>query len=239
MTHDARFDTLTFDGFRDLARQEGLSRHERVGFPDYCREGYQAAIWRDVRRKLTNLDKPGCVAWDIGCGCSDLPRMLADQVGELVLCDSAEMLDHLEDAPHVRKLPGLFPRDIPLAVGDVDAVLAYSVLQYVFAEGSVFGFLDAALSLLAPDGQLLIGDVPNASKRRRFFASAAGRRSHREYTGRDEEPPVTSDDGKIDDAVILSLLDRARVAGFDAYVLPQSPDLPMATRREDLLFVRP
>jgi hypothetical protein len=43
--------------------------------------------------------------------------------------------------------------------------------------------------------------------------------------------------GKIDDAVIVSLLLRCRLAGFDAYVLPQGPDLPMANRREDVLIV--
>ncbi len=31
---------------------------------------------------------------------------------------------------------------------------------------------------------------------------------------------------KIDDSVILSLLNRARNQGFDAYVLPQRPDPP-------------
>ena len=41
-------DPLTFDTFRDRATAAGLSRHERVGFPDAYREGYEAAIWRDV-----------------------------------------------------------------------------------------------------------------------------------------------------------------------------------------------
>ena len=49
----------------------------------------------------------------------------------------------------------------------------------------------------------------------------------------------TLDRHKIDDSVILSLLNRARSQGFDAYVLPQRPDLPMANRREDVLIRRP
>jgi hypothetical protein len=43
----------------------------------------------------------------------------------------------------------------------------------------------------------------------------------------------------IDDAVVFALLQRARAQGFDAYVVPQTPDLPMANRREDILITRP
>jgi hypothetical protein len=39
--------------------------------------------------------------------------------------------------------------------------------------------------------------------------------------------------------VVFALLQRARLAGFDAYVLPQDPALPMANRREDVLIIRP
>ncbi len=45
--------------------------------------------------------------------------------------------------------------------------------------------------------------------------------------------------GKLDDAVVLGILARCRAAGFDAYVVPQAPDLPMANRREDILIHRP
>jgi 2-polyprenyl-3-methyl-5-hydroxy-6-metoxy-1,4-benzoquinol methylase len=249
-TDPARFDPLSFDGFRALAAADGLSRHERVGFPDSYREGYEPAIFRDVRAKVTNLDRRGQVVFDIGCGCSDLPLLLADtcrrQGHTLVWCDSAEMLAHLPDGPGIRKAAGQFPQDVNDVVhefaGRVDAVLTYSVLQYVFVERPLFEFVDACLALLAPGGQLLIGDVPNASKRKRFFASAAGAACHRRFTGTDEVPPVAfniPEPGKIDDAVVLSVLGRARAAGFDAYVVPQAPDLPMATRREDVLIVRP
>jgi hypothetical protein len=127
-------------------------------------------------------------------------------------------------------------------VGAVDVALAYSVLHYVFAEGDAWGFLDRSLELLAHGGQMLIGDIPNVSKRKRFFASPAGVEFHRRFTGRDEAPEVVWDrpePAKIDDAVVLSLLQRARGAGCDAYVLPQAAGLPMANRREDVLIVKP
>lgn len=249
-TNHPRFDSLTFAGFRELATAKGLSRHERVGFPDSYREGYEAAIFRDVCAKLTNLARRGQTVFDIGCGCSDLPLLLADlckkQSHKLVLCDSEEMLEHLPDEPGVDKAAGCFPRDSADLLREfasrVDAILTYSVLQYVFVESSAFDFVDACLSLLAPGGHLLIGDIPNVSKRKRFFASAAGVRCHQQFSGTDEVPAVmfnTLERAKVDDAVVLSILSRARAAGFDAYVLPQAADLPMANRREDVLIVRP
>jgi len=245
-----RFHDLTFDGFRELATAEGLSRFERIGFPNCYRDGYEAAIFRDICSKLTNLCGRGRTVFDIGCGCSDLPLLLADscrrQGHEFILCDSAEMLGHLPDEPFVRKAAGRFPAEMDALIaeyaGRVDAILVYSVLQYVFVEGSVFDFADVCLSLLAPGGQLLIGDIPNVTKRKRYFASAAGVRYHQVFTGTDETPAATFNSlerSKIDDAVVLALLGRARAAGFDAYIVPQSPALPMANRREDVLIVRP
>ena len=52
-------------------------------------------------------------------------------------------------------------------------------------------------------------------------------------------PPPRPDTGKIDDAVVFEILERARESGFDAYVAPQPDELPMANRREDILIVRP
>jgi hypothetical protein len=76
----------------------------------------------------------------------------------------------------------------------------------------------------------------------RFLASAAGKSYHRQYSGRDEDPEVVFNrlqPGKIDDAVLLGLMARGRAAGFDAWLVPQDASLPMANRREDLLFQRP
>jgi hypothetical protein len=96
--------------------------------------------------------------------------------------------------------------------------------------------------LLAPGGQILIGDIPNISKRKRFFASGSGLRYHQEFMKTDQCPEVkfnTIEHDQIDDAVVFSLLQRARAQGFDAYVLPQASNLPMANRREDILITRP
>jgi hypothetical protein len=45
--------------------------------------------------------------------------------------------------------------------------------------------------------------------------------------------------GRIDDAVVLSILSRARSEGYHAWILPQASLLPMANRREDIIIKKP
>jgi hypothetical protein len=249
MADPIRFDKLDFDAFRKLATQPDLSYHEKVGFPVSYREHKEDLIFADMCGKLTTLDGRGRTVLEIGPGCSQLPVMLADLCAarghELTLVDSAEMLALLPDAPHVRKVPGRYP-DLPALLeqhaGKADLIIAYSVVQYVFAEGNIWDFLDRSLLLLRPGGELFLGDIPNVTMRKRFFASEAGHACHRAFSGTDAAPEVhfnRPEPGNMDDSVVLALLARARAAGFHAWVLPQHPDLPMGNRREDLLIRRP
>ncbi|HEX7083913.1 MAG TPA: class I SAM-dependent methyltransferase [Gaiellaceae bacterium] len=244
-----RFGGLTFDDFRRMACDPSLGPNERVGFPETYRAGAEQAILDDIVLKLPALAGRDALVVDIGPGSSPLSLALVEHCARarhrLVLVDSAEMLAHHPERSGVTKIPGRFP-DCLESLADIrgraDAVLAYSVVQYAFAEASIFGFVDAALSLLAPGGRFLAGDVPNAAMRKRFLASAAGAAHHRAWSGLDEDPVVcfnTSDPGEIDDGVVLGLLTRSRAAGFHGWIVPQPGDLPMANRREDLLIGRP
>lgn len=245
-----RFMNLSFEDFRKLAKDNSLSQHGKIGFPDPYREGKEESIFRDITDKLSNLSKNNQVVMDIGPGCSGLPVMLIDLCREqghtLLLIDSQEMLDHLPDESFITKVPASYPRQCMWVfdkyAGQVNTILTYSVLHYVFAEGNVFEFLDRSLGLLADGGEMLIGDIPNISKRKRFFSSPSGIKFHQQFTGTDDVPAVTFNSlevGQIDDAVIVSLILRCRQAGFDTYWLPQADDLPMANRREDILIRRP
>lgn len=245
------FATLDYEGFRALARRADLSPNERIGFPDSVRAGRDAAILADIRAKLPALAEgaPPALVVDIGPGAGPLGQAVvaacAARGDALWLLDSPEVLAALPDAPGVTKHAGRFPDGTgPLEglAGRADAVLCYSVLHYVFAGQPLIPFLDAALALLKPGGTLLLGDLPNASMRRRFLAGAAGRAFHRAYAGRDEDPVLPThpaSEGEMDDSVLLSLVARARALGFDAWIMPQPPGLPMANRREDILVRRP
>lgn len=245
----AVFDDIGYEDFRRMASDDSLSAHEKIGFPDAYRDAFETAIFDDIAAKLGNLARPRQNVLDIGPGCAGLPRRMIDlcrlREHALVLVDSPEMLAHLPDAAGVTKLPGFYP-DCEAALqpwaGRFDAILCYSVFQYIFVEASFWKFLDVSIGLLAPGGQMLIGDIPNVSKRKRFFASETGVRFHQDFMQTNEVPEVdfrAVETGKIDDAVILGVIMRARAQGCDAYWLPQGASLPMANRREDVLIVKP
>ncbi len=245
-----RFSDLKFDDFRRLAEDSLLSPIEKVGFPNSYREGKEDLIFQDILRKAANLGSRNRKVMEIGPGCSKPAFMMIDlcraQGHQLILIDSQEMLDQLPNEDFILKIPGRYPEDCRSLfdeyAGRLDVIITYSVLHYIFVESSVYEFVDRSLGLLGEGGQFLIGDIPNVSKRKRFFRSPEGIRFHQAYTGTMEGPDVQFnrvEPGKLDDAVVLSLLARCRASGFDAYVMPQPSDLPMANRREDILIIKP
>jgi hypothetical protein len=116
------------------------------------------------------------------------------------------------------------------------------VAQYVFSEGNLFHFVDVAIDLLNEGGALLLGDLPNASMRKRFIVSPSGARYHEAHYPEQPQPVISFNEPQpqqLDDAVVLALVARSRASGLQAFVLPQSPNLPMANRREDILIRKP
>jgi cyclopropane fatty-acyl-phospholipid synthase-like methyltransferase len=212
-------------------------------------EGKGELIFQSIVSHLPSLKTRGKVVLDIGSGCGQLSHLMINYCRELghtlLLVDSEEMLTQLPSEGFTRKFPAYYPQCESLfrdCISKVDIILAYSVLHYVFVEGNVWDFLDRSLELLAEGGEMLIGDIPNISKRRRFFSSANGIKFHREFMKTLSLPEVhfnRVERHKIDDAVILGLVARARNQGFDAYVVPQATELPMANRREDVVIRRP
>lgn len=246
----SKFANLTFNEFRELAKDKNLSRHEKVGFPDSYRDGKEEAIFQDILLKLLNLSLPNKNILEIGPGCSNLPAMLSELCkknnNKLYFVDSPEMLTFLPKNNHVKEYAGAFPMalgpDFDKLLGQIDVIIAYSVIQYVFSEGNLWDFLDRCLLLLADSGEMLFGDVPNLTMRKRFFSSAQGELSHHQFTNSDEKPTVIFNQielGQMDDSVVLAILARARAQGFHAWVVPQTSSLPMANRREDILIRKP
>lgn len=242
---------LTYEKSRTLAKSTNLSRHEKIGFPDEYKEGYADFILDDIcsDAKLPMLRETKKVVVDIGCGCDELVNKIVEiskqNSHELYLLDAPEMLNLIDGISSQHKIPGKFPYEdtqfIYANMGRADAVLVYSVMMYVCVQDSIFNFLDSAVSLLAPGGRCLIGDVPNRSKRRRFFSSAEGIKTHQDYTKSNEVPVIklwNLDYAQIDDSIVFAIMQRYRAAGYETYLLPQGKHLPMSNRREDIVVER-
>ena len=245
------FEDISYESFRRRALDPSLSQNEKMGFPDVYRHGKETLIFADITSKLSRLGQHGQIVIDLGTGCGPLALLImehCERQGHLLLqVDSPEMLALLPPAsPTTTRIAGRFPDECDGLIADLHGrahcVLAYGVLSCVFADGNVFEFVDRSLELLAPGGQLLLADLPNRSKRKRFFASDAGIRFHQEFMGTSARPDVSFnvlEPGALDDAIVLAIVARCRAAGFDAYIVPQGDGLPMSNRREDIFVTRP
>jgi len=244
-----RWAQLSYGDFRKMATDSRLSPHEKIGFPDSYRLGFEKEIHADILHKLPNLNIPGCRFLDIGPGCAGLPKIMLKhcekQNHNVVFVDSEEMLSHYSDNIGLVKVTGFYPDCYEKLLelgGNFDVILCYSVFHYIFVEASFWRFIDVSLELLAPGGQMLIGDIPNVGKRKRFFSSEGGIKFHKEFMQSTENPKVNHYEvefDKIDDSVLMGVIMRIRNQGCDAYWLPQPSNLPMANRREDLLIIKP
>lgn len=240
---------LDFNKFKALATDESLSRYEKIGFFNHFREGKESLIWEDIQSKVLSLKEEGIRILDIGPGCSDLPFMLLKNAEEkkqqVVLIDSEEMLNQLPDFPFCEKFSAMFPNETKQwskeNANAFDAIICYSVLHYIAIESSVELFVETVCDILAPGGFALIGDIPNVSKRNRFFDSEEGIRFHQKNNGPNTFPEINWNEkkpGEFNDDDVFNLLKMARSRGVEAFVLPQKNELPMANRREDILFVK-
>lgn len=242
------FAELTFDDFRARAKDASLSPNEKIGFPDAYRAGFEDAIVANIARLLPAMMAENKTILDLGCGCSPLAEKLIEHAEKhhhtLLMADSEEMLANLPASEAIKKISGLFPTNesqFTAYKGKIDAIIVYSVLQHVIITGSLYHFIDCALDLLASGGALLLADIPNISKRDRFFSTPRGVEFHQTFTGTKTLPQVdllTLKTHKIDDGIIFGILQRYRNAGFESYLLPQPETLPMHNRREDILIVK-
>lgn len=242
---------LTFNDFRNLAKNPKLSQYEKIGFPNSYRKGKSKSIIEDINNKIPLLHTKNKTLIDIGSGCSDLVADLikiSEKNGhKLILVDSEEMLKLVPNSSHVVKYAGYFPDIAELFdkyTGKIDYALTYSVFHYIFTESNIFNFIHKAMDLLKNGGSLLIGDIPNISKRRRFLQSEEGikfQQNGAKFNKQNINKGWTfhnDENLKIDDAVVLSVLMRYRNYGYETYLMPQKDNLSMANRREDILIVK-
>jgi 2-polyprenyl-3-methyl-5-hydroxy-6-metoxy-1,4-benzoquinol methylase len=248
---EPRFQTKSKEHFRDLM-QSGTAAI-RVGRAGGGAE-QEDAIWNDICRQ-TNL--AGAVSiLDVGCGCGTFVHRLVSHSekysAKLSLIDDAPILSQIQcRSRKVQKLSGYFPTEVtPQKIDQhFDVIIAYSVLHYLDQPTE---FVMALAGLLNVGGRMLVGDIPNHSKRARMHTTVEGSNFERRYRGQPEknQPLFASvedyeasiESGSfgegINDAFLLELVGRLRALGFEGFLLPQGLDLPYHYTREDLFVTR-
>lgn len=236
----------SFDAYGRLALSKHLTPTEKSG--RYAIQGEsERRILLDVIYKLEISSDD--ILMDIGCGTGLLIVPLSYLVQKVTGLDHPSVVANLS-ASH------------PKLGGDLvganffewessrrfTKVLSYGVINYVSNLSDARKFVLKAAGLLEFGGRLLIGDIPNSDRKRRFLNSETGRRFSEEWTRKMKSsgPAPSSidqismgDSLQFDDAAVLDLLSTLRDSGYDAFVVPQPPDLPFGHTREDILVHRP
>lgn len=230
-----------------------LARAERSPTIQAGRYAGQAAAERlilaDIEPKLAL--GPSHSLLEIGCGPGNLLIPLAFRVARATGIDHPEVIararERCRDAS-IEFKGGFFP-DVAIE-GHFDRILIYGVIAILPDWPTLQRFLDAAVNLLATGGRLLVGDIPNSDRKKRFLDSEAGKqfdaawkRSMAEAGKSAAADPFaafagTASIGTLDDKAILGLLERYRARGYHAYIVPQRSDLPFGHTREDILIER-
>lgn len=208
---------------------------ERVGRPNRA-ELIENQIFVDICEKVRLSTRRNIL--DIGSGCGNLARLLIEfslnSGSSVTFVDSTEVIEVLKDEnieiarPQFKTVEGYFPdisRDLS---NDYDCIIAYSVMHYV---ENPKNFILGALRVLSENGVLLIGDIPNSDKKRRFmtgenqnyhFSRIWKRDFSRHYSERE----------------LGRYIRLIRKRGFEAYLIPQNDTFPHSGSREDLLVFR-
>lgn len=206
----------------------------------------------DIVRKLEIRPSDQCL--EIGCGTGNILVPLSSRVRSIAGIDHAKCLETLgrrvAGKNNIELIPGNF-LDIKIEKG-FDKIIVYSVLQYLKDENETFSFINKAILLLNPGGRLLLGDIPNVSKEKRFIGTKKGSAYQVEWERKRAESRKTAMIESIgdvlvgavkdteyvvlDDDWVLAVLAQARKKDLDSYVFPQPENLPFGYFREDIII---
>jgi SAM-dependent methyltransferase len=235
----------SFENYAAIAQTLTVKDTEIAG-----RYEFQAAAERlivpDVLRKLDICNEDSLI--EIGCGTGNLLIPLSYFVAQASGLDNFGVIGRLKSRIGGASQMCLYEGDflttsIPLT--SFSKVLIYSVIHYLEDESAVIAFVDKALQLIKPGGRLLIGDVPNLDKKKRFSETKRGIALSKQWQNQVHAAgphpmsllPRDTSLVKITDRLIVGLIEHGRSKGFESYVLSQPPELPFGNTREDLLFI--
>lgn len=183
---------------------------------------------------------------DIGCNCGDVTIPLS------FMCDKVTVVDGPGPIARIKRRTSDYNK-FTYVEGDFlevdiqekfDCIIAIGVLLYVNPFEKKVEFIQKALDMLKPGGRLLISDIVNNDRKKRFANSEKGKEVDQAY--REKFQLFTEEDVAIskhkfegeflNDVQLMEVLLKFRERGYETYLLPQSPELPFGYTRDDILI---
>jgi SAM-dependent methyltransferase len=236
---------IAFDNYGK--RAENLKDTLQVAGRMPAQRSAERLIVSDIIEKLQISPDDNCL--DIGCNVGNILLPLSFMVKSMVGIDNESCTNRLKnrfDGDNITLIHGDF-LVLDFNGKEFNKIIIYSVLHYL-GQAEVDPFIKKAVSLLAPGGCMLLGDIPNLSLKMRFLESECGKLFQKKWDLLCQETecdmvvceyPQDPDIAEFDDECILLILRTLREMGLNAYILPQNPRLPFGNTREDILVIRP
>ena len=204
-------------------------------------------IISDILEKLLPIKTDSFL--DIGCGSGDISYTISELVASTTLCDNEKSLERINKI-YSKNNFNFYPTnflDADFGENKFDKILCYSVLQCLSGEEELFDFVDKIISLISARGRVLIGDIPNKDKLRRFLESKRGESFNKVWLNKKKENGVKytkiedylSKDHEfveINDNLILKIISYVRSKNLNAYIYEQNVSLPFGNSREDIVI---
>lgn len=190
-------------------------------------------IAKDILNKL-NLKKKDTVL-EIGSGPGLLANDLLAYCKEYTAIDNKNVLNLIKNKK-IKKINCNFFNY--KSKKKFNKIIIYSVLHCLTNYNDVYKFINKAINLIKPGGSLLIGDIPNEDKKKRFLKSNYGKKFKINWNKVSKKAfkQFKFSTIKFSDKIILNIINNYRKKGYEVFVLSQNEKLPFSNTREDLII---
>jgi len=227
-----------FDYFAELA-ESNLNYTQKSG-RYIVQEKQERKIPPDIISKMQITKKDEFL--EIGCGLGNLTIPILKHVKNITVIDHPTVIKVFKKRIKTKKISFLSGNFLNKKINKkFDKILIYGVVHCLKNEKELNKFILKATNLLKENGSLLIGDIPNIDKKKRFQKTTLGKKFEKNWKKIKKKElsyklKEFQDLILINDKILINLVKKLRKKNFNIYILPQNKDLPFAHTREDILI---
>ena len=227
-----------FEYFAELSKTN-LSYTQKSG-RYLIQKNQEKKIPKEIISKM-NLNKKDELL-EIGCGLGNLIIPLSKKVKKATGIDHPTIIQKIVQRKMSRKINLISGNFLKLKIKKkFDKILIYGVVHCLKNKKELNNFLSKSLKLIKKNGIILVGDIPNIDMKKRFLTSATGKKFEKKWQkNKKKELSFNLKEFNnlisFNDKLLTELINRLRMKGYNAYLVPQSKNLPFSNTREDILI---